>query len=125
MATSFLDEHDSIETRVEVVITAEDDTGMGYDIESIYPGQTCIIRNFETNAADTLWDQFIWDVSTWDYSIAYLIGQVLQIMSVSYTPNKVTISLSSRPLPIASTMENIYRNLEEYRNKDNAATPTV
>jgi len=126
MANSFLDEHDAIETRVEVDILGQTESGgLGYDIESIYPGQTCQIRNFNTEASESLWDQALWDVNVWDYDISYLLGTVLQIKSVKYTPGKATISLSSRPLPVASTMENIYRNLEGYRNAENPATPTA
>jgi hypothetical protein len=115
-----------IRTTLEVL----DDNGLnnniGYDIESVKPGQTMRIRNVKMGTKTlTLWDIFEWDVDVWDQTLAYAAASVIQILSVEYTPTKIRIEASSRLPEISKRMEDIQKNLEASQTWNAPSTPTV
>ena len=99
--------------------------GLGYDIESIKPGDTMRIRNIKHGVKTiSLWDVAMWDVDVWDQTLAYSAADVIQILAVEYTPNLVRLEASSRLPEISKRMEDIYRNVEETQTWNTPATPT-
>ena len=97
--------------------------GRGYDIESLYVGQTVQIRN-ATVKSNNLWDEIIWDVDAWDYDITNAASQVLQIMRVQYSPDFAIIELSNKQPDIVKRIEEINRQLVDTVTADNPTTPS-
>jgi len=98
-------------------------TGRGYDIESLYVGQTVQIRN-ATAKANNLWDEIVWDVDAWDYDITNAASQVLQIMRVQYHPDFAIIELSNKQPDIVKRIEEINRQLVDSITADNPTAPS-
>jgi len=115
---------------VRTIITLLDNNGhpdnIGYDIESVKPGQTFRIRNMkEPKKTVTYWDVFTWDQDVWDQTLAYQAADIIQIQSIEYHPNYLRIEASSRLPEIAKRVEDVYRNLEQTQTLANPTTPTV
>ena len=115
-----------IRTTITILDNNGQDSYKGYDIESIKPGQTMKIENIKQAAKTvSLWDVAQWDVDVWDQTLSYSAADILQIMSVEYSPGAVRIEAASRLPEIAKRMEDIYRNWEESQTYNAPATPTV
>ena len=99
------------------------DSERGYDIESLFVGQTVQIRN-ATAKTNNLWDEILWDVDAWDYDITNAASQVLQIMKVQYHPDYAIIELSNKQPDIVRRIEEINRQLVDSITADNPATPS-
>ena len=126
MADTFLDDHETVEIRTNVRVIDNNiiSNGLGYNIETIKPGDTVQIKGFGSNYPESLWDVGIWNVTAWNYSISYATGTIMQIVSIKYTPDYVDLEITSKPVPVNNRIEDIYRNLEDYINKDNPSVPT-
>lgn len=115
----------------EIRITAKimDNNGLardamrGYDIESLFVGQTVQIRN-ATAKTNNLWDEILWDVDSWDYDITNASSQVLQIMKVQYHPDYAIIELSNKQPDIVRRVEEINRQLVDSITADNPTAPS-
>ena len=68
-------------------------SGMGYDIESIQPGDTCMIVNPANEASGTLWDVAKWDVDYWDYVPSATLQLVAIIFGVQYSFDAVDLDI--------------------------------
>ena len=100
-------------------------TSRGYDIESVKPGQTLRVKNLKSDvAAISLWDIAFWDTDVWDQTLATTAADVIQILSVSYTPDSINIEASSRLPEIAKRIEDVQRNLENTQVVNNPSAPT-
>jgi len=98
VAQGLLNQYDRMLVRTKLRIVdyrGDANTGLGYDIESIQPGDTCQIVNPSANAADTLWDVSQWDVGYWDFSPAAALDQVAVIVSVTYRWDYVDLEIAS------------------------------
>lgn len=97
----------------------------GYNIETIKAGQTLNVKNLRT-ASKTVsnWDIAFWDVDVYDQTLATLAADVIQILSVQYTPDSVILEASSRLPQIAKRIEDVSRNLEVTQLLDVPASPT-
>jgi len=114
-----------IRTTLVVLDNNGSDPEKGYDIESIKPGDTLRIRNIrQPQKTVSYWDVFMWDVDVWDQTLAYSAADVIQILSVDYSPHSVRIEASSRLPEIPKRMEDIYRNWEESQTYNVPTTPT-
>jgi hypothetical protein len=114
---------------VRTRITVNDNNGAngehGYDIESIKPGDTFELRNLAQGVKTvTLWDVHEWDVDVWDQTLAYLATSAVQILSIDYSPDQVTLEASSRIPEITKRIEDINRNAEQAVLVNNPTAPT-
>jgi len=128
MANRLINSRKDPEIRTTAIIVDNNGSNalLGYDIESIKPGDTMIIRNLQYGAKTiTLWDIAQWDVDVWDQTLAYAAASIIQILTVEYSPNQVRIEASSRLPEIPKRMEDIYRNLEDTQVLNVGATPVV
>jgi hypothetical protein len=127
MANKILNEKNLPEIRVVLKIldsnSISDEFDLGYDIESIKVGETCKIEN-ATSKSNELWDEVLWDIGYWDYSITNAGATQLQIMSVEYHLDYVILELSNRQPDISKRVEDINRNLVDSQTADNPATPS-
>lgn len=97
----------------------------GYDIETIKVGQTLRVKNLRADVRTiTLWDEATWDVDVWDQTLATSAADVVQILSIQYKPDSITIEASSRIPQIAKRIEDIQRNLEVTQSINNPSAPT-
>ena len=117
------------EPEIRVTLKIMDNNGeahdqeKGYDIESLFVGQTVQIQN-ATSKNDTLWDEFWWDVDSWDYNITNAAGQLLQIVRIQYAPDYAVIELSNKQPNIVRRIEEINQRVLDAITVDNPATPS-
>lgn len=108
-----------------VIIDNNGNNSRGYNIESIKPGQTLKIKNLRSDVqAVSDWDVAEWDVDVWDQSLATSAADVIQILSIDYKADNVTLEASSRLPQIAKRIEDIQRNLENTQTVDNPVAPS-
>jgi len=114
-----------IRTNINVVDNNGKNSRLGYDIESVKPGQTMKIRNMKTGVKGvSLWDVFIWDEDVWDQTLSSAAADVIQIQQVNYSPNEISIDASSRLPEISKRIEDINRNQEQMAEEANPNAPT-
>lgn len=127
-AGRFLDAHESPDTRTTIRILDNNgqNSGIGYDIESIRPGDTISIENLKTSQKQqTLWDQAQWDDSNWDFEINSISSDILNVINVTYNPFILEIE-AARALPVvAKRIEDIDRNVNDLSTTDLPVAPTV
>lgn len=126
IAQRIIDDRKDPEIRSTFVIVDNSGArGMGYDIESIKVGQTLRVRNlFTSGIQPSLWDKARWDVDVWDQSLAASAADVIQILSIGYTPDSITVEASSRLPQVAKRIEDINRNLQTSQMVNNPTVPS-
>jgi len=123
IANNILDRQELPEVRTTLIIrdnNARD--GLGYDIETIKPGDTCKIRSTNT-VINSKWDSLVWDSDTWDYSFIEILDTVQQIIKVKYQPNFVTLELSTKLPNISRTVDILKKNLDKVHTDKNPSQP--
>ena len=86
----------ALRTKLRIVDYRGDaQSGIGYDIETILPGDTCQIVNPNNTAGQNLWDVVQWNVDYWDYSPVATLQQVVTIVSVTYNFDYVDLELAN------------------------------
>lgn len=96
LANSLLAQYDRMILRTTLRIVdyrGDANWGLGYDIETLLPGDTVQIINPANEASATLWDVAQWDASYWDYVPSATLQQVAIIFDVTYHFDSVDISL--------------------------------
>lgn len=100
---------------VEVLDSNEYDDNRGYDIESFAIGQKIQVRTDRGDEKYTVWGDFTWGVDYWKYS-PYAIGGIPYIIKkVNYNYNSVLLECSLNPEISGQRIEDINRNLRNYR----------
>lgn len=121
--TWFADDSFDHQFYVQVVLHAK--RRFGIDIESVKPGETLKVQNLKSDiAAFTPWDASIWDTDVWDQTLTTTAADVIQILTIEYSPDSIVIEASSRLPQIAKRVEDINRNLENEQTVDNPSAPT-
>lgn len=119
-----LDASESPEVRIVLEVLDNNGEGiLGYDIESIKPGQTCRIIG-DTSQGYSKWDEAIWDSAFWDYSITNSASTTLLIFRKEYSPSMARLEISNRQPDISKRIEDIRRNLLNTQTSDNPSTPS-
>lgn len=124
IARTFLDlyDHPVIVGEITVVDSNGDDNS-GYDIEKFRVGQIVKIVDPTRPAEQSLWDQMVWDVSSWDFPITAAIGAPLWIVSIDYSLDRAVLELAFQPPDVAKRIEDINRNLVQTRTANSPASP--
>lgn len=100
-------------------------TSRGYDIESIKVGQTLKISNLKVGTkTSTAWDVGQWDVDVWDQTIASTAADIIQILSISYTPDSIQVEASSRLPQLPKRIEDVAKSLVGTQTVNNPTIPT-
>jgi hypothetical protein len=99
MATAYLETYyePAIRATIDILDNNGDNQNIGYDIESIKPGDTCRIIDPKFQAG----------------SQSYALNKVMIIQTVQYDFDKVTLELSVRPPWVAKRIQDIYRDLNK------------
>lgn len=99
---------------LEATIVDSNGNEFGYDIDSIKPGDTLQLLSSEIGSQITTWrddtgglGNGIWDLSTWDYSFAGILGVPLQVQEIRYDHNKATIVASDFIEDLATTINQL------------------
>ncbi|MBF6588927.1 MAG: hypothetical protein IVW57_00165 [Ktedonobacterales bacterium] len=98
IAQALLNNYDRVLIRTKLRIVdyrGDTQTGIGYDIETILPGDSCQIVDPDVQVSSTLWDVSQWDTAYWDYSPGAALDQVVVIVSVSYAFDYVDLEIAS------------------------------
>lgn len=111
------------------VIEINDNNGpnnnLGDDIESYNVGDSIQVTNLRFGAVqDTKWDVAQWDEDVWDKPLRLTTADVLQILSIQYTLDRIVIEAADRLPEIAKRIEDINRNLEKEITKDIPVVPS-
>ena len=114
-----------IRTKISILDSNGQQSVRGYDIESVYVGQTMVIlgQNEDTKTI-SLWDQMEWDTDVWDQTLASSANAIIQILSISYSPNKIMIEASSRLPEVPKRIEDINKNLQDSQTLNNPIAPS-
>ena len=98
LAQGYLDMNKDPFVRATIsLIDSKGDNEIGYDIESILPGQTCVIIDPKGNTGTQ----------------SYALNQPMIIQSVQYDFDTVTLELSIRPPWVAKRIQDIWRDLNK------------
>jgi len=98
LANGLLTQYDREQLRTTIRVIdyrGDSQTGIGYDIETIEPGDTCSIVLPYGSGNQSLWDEMTWDVNDWDQSPGSALSATAVIYSVSYSYDFVDIELGS------------------------------
>jgi len=116
----------TIRTVLRVVDNNGEDENMGYDIESINPGDTISIENLKSSQKTlAYWGQATWDSSNWDYEISGLVSDILHVTSVTYHPTYIELEAARRLPEVPKRIEDISRNLDDTITSDLPTKPTA
>lgn len=86
----------------------------GYDIEEVQVGQMIQIKNQKgAQVSPTYWDIAIWDEDVWDQTITSAAGDILQVHTIQYTDEKITLLASSRVPQLSERVEEVERRLKK------------
>lgn len=117
LANGLLTQYDLevLRTTIRVIdYRGDSQTGLGYDIETIQPGDTCSIILPASTSNETRWDAGQWDVSDWDTSPGAALSQVAVIYSVNYQFDYVDLEIGA-PAPSQDiALLQIARSLQDY-----------
>ncbi len=98
LANNLLGQMDLMIVRTKVrIIDYRGDTqyGVGYDIESIAVGDTCmLIDPSSPSISPSLWDEAKWDLGYWDFNPGAAIDQVAVITGLTYGFDYVDLELA-------------------------------
>ncbi len=125
-AERWLDEREApeIRTYLRILDNNGEDENMGYDIESIRPGDTISIENLKSSRKDiTYWDQMIWGQSNWDYEVAYVTSDILHVISTVYYPDFLEIEAAKALPSVSKRIEDIQRNVDAIITAELPITP--
>ena len=119
-ADASLDADDEPEVRTQVVIVdANNDQGLGYDIESVHPGNVVNILNFLSKKTYTLWGAALWNVDVWGYDISNVTATNINVVRLEYKPDRISIELSSKLPLVGNTINELRRRLELITTENN------
>lgn len=123
IAGRILDKNQDPEVRTifTVLDNNGENSGKGYNIENINVGDTCKILGFSKESYSR-YGTAQFDVSKWDYSISDVTATTMQIIRINYKPDLVEIEASNKIPDISKRVEDIVRNVQQYRTKDNSET---
>jgi len=125
IATRILDDFDHPLSQIAItVLDSNIDPKNGYDIERFKPGQIIQILHPEKEFGYTLWDEAVWDVDYWDYSITQSFGVPHQIIEIQYLFNSVILKVSAKLEDTNKRMEDIKRNLDKTAKQNIPVNPT-
>lgn len=110
------------EIRMTIQVSDNNGNDLGYDIESLKPGDTVFIRNL-VDKGFSKWDLATWDESYWDQSLFNVQELLGQIQSVQYSPDHAVIEISNRPPRVAETIDAIERDLKAAKVNANPDAP--
>ncbi|HBI50260.1 MAG TPA: hypothetical protein DDY21_00200 [Candidatus Moranbacteria bacterium] len=123
-ADAILDVDDEPEVRTQgVIIDNNNDDNFGKDIESIDPGNVLNILNFLSKKTYTLWGQALWNVDKWGYDISNVTATNINIVKIDYTPQALSVELSSRLPFITRTVNELRRRLDLKTTVNNPDAP--
>lgn len=128
MSERVLDENELPEIRLKLRIV--DNNGYnqdrGYDIESIKVGDVLQIKNIsESMETPVSWDNALWDVNVWDYTLQSIVESGLLVVRTAYHPDYLEVETSSRFPSVPKRIEDINRNLETTQTENNPTAPTL
>jgi hypothetical protein len=122
IANTILGNHAAAEIRTSLEVADSNGGNGGYDIESALVGRVVGFRGF-SGSGSPLWDSAVWDSDSWDYNLADIGSLALQITRLSYSPDKITISLSTVPPDVNKRIEDINRALQAQQTLYNPSQP--
>lgn len=126
-ANRFLDERQEpdVRTVIKILDNNGENSNIGYDIESIKPGDTISIENLKTSQKElSLWNQSNWDAAFWNFAVSSVTSDILNVITVNYEPDMVEIE-AARALPvIAKRIEDIQRNVDSLTTEGLPVMPT-
>ena len=107
-----------------VVVDNNNDDGKGFDIELLKPGKMINVLNFLSKKIYSLWGVMIWGVDKWGYDIANVSALNVAVIKVQYTPDQVSLEISSLLPQISHRIEDVDRNWKNNLLANNASAPS-
>ena len=95
----------------------------GYDIDLLKPGDLVSIENIVERGL-TLWDEFLWDVDSWDYSVVTSLAQPQIIRRITYSMGRAEIEVGNVSDTIINRMVEISRKVDVAQFEDLPTQPS-
>ncbi len=120
-----LNDEPEVRTQANILDNNNEESEKGYDIETVKPGNIAKILNYLSKKTYTLWGQALWGVDKWGYDIANVTATNTYISKVSYTPEKISLELSSRLPFFTRSVNELRRRLDLVSTEKNPDAPTA
>jgi hypothetical protein len=118
IAETLLDFYNMVEFRASVGVSdgnGPDTTdGLGYDLESLKPGDAVMVINPEYVSNIPRWGAGVWGEDYYDGSPAEMGCQVLRIARMTYSFDKATLELSDRQPSQVASVQDIAERLKRH-----------
>lgn len=125
ICNSILENKSQPELRVTLtILDSNNNSGKGYDIESIKVGDVVAVRNMTQQIGLSTWDIARWDNSYFDYNVFNLSSLQMQVQRIEYAPDYAVVYASTMAVDVNKRIEDINRNLEALQTADNPITPS-
>lgn len=95
----------------------------GYNIESFKVGDKVILNTDQYDDSYNLWGEFTWGKDYWLFDIEATTGVEYVIKKIKYNYDECELELDFNPLDAIQRIEDIQRDLTNYRFKDAPDTP--
>jgi len=117
-AERILDNKDMPKTSYTCELIDSNYSEKGYDIEELKVGDRVKINTNRNDVGYNLWGSFTWGSEYWKLSSRAIFGVEQFIKRIDYKQDSVVLELSLAPDPIVQRIEDINRDLTNYRFKD-------
>ena len=97
----------------------------GYDIESIKPGDKIIVDTQNFDFGYTIWGNFYWGIDYWLYDFYAISGIEMIVKKINYKFTSLIVDCAYMIDNQEQRIEDIQRDLTNYRFKDAPSTPTT
>jgi hypothetical protein len=123
LAENFLKKHSMPASDLQIEILDSNYSKKGYDIESFNVGDIIIIKDDNFDNSETRWNYFNWGQAYWKYGLYSFLAVPAYIQSIQYQYDKAIITCSFELPANENRIEDINRDLTNYRFKDAPDSP--
>jgi hypothetical protein len=119
-----LDLKNTFSTKATAIVADSNFTEGGYDIESLRIGDKVIIRTDQGDLDYSRWGHFYWGIDFWKFSFYAFTGIPYIIKKINYNFYNVELEMDFFPEETALRIEDVNRDLRNYRLIDIPNSPT-
>lgn len=123
IANRFLADRQSATNYFTLEIMDSNFSELGYNIESLKPGDQIMLHSQDLDFSVLTWGNFTWGVDFWKYDFYSITGIPSIIRRITYKYDSVIVECSFNFEQQNQRIEDIKRDLTNYRFKDAPTTP--
>lgn len=124
ISNRILDSQSIFQTNGTIKVLDSNFTKHGYDIEKFRPGDKILIKTDQADSGYNKWGSFTWGLYYWKYNPYSLTAIPYIIKKINYKWDHVVLDVDLHPEQQTMRVEDINRDLSNYRLKDIPDEPT-